>query len=340
MKKTTVKIIFAIMLTAMLLQGCSFNNRDVSLDAEQTDENENLLVIGFSQLGSESAWRTADTESMQQALNTDDGYLLIFNNARQKQENQIKAIRSFISRRVDYIVFSPVIAEGWDTVLKEAKEAGVPVIIADRTISTNDDSLYTTWVGSNTREEGEKAGRWLEQYLEEKNISSSRSVNIVVLQGTTGSSAQLGRTMGFDSIADKHSNWHILEQTNGDFTTAKGKEVMEDMIASHEKIDVVVCQNDDMAFGAIEAMEEAGMKFGVGNDIAVISFDAVKDALVLVKEGKINVDIECNPLLGPYITDIIEKLNNGEEVGKKNYVYETVFTQDNVTDEVIDNRPY
>lgn len=341
-KKIISGLIMIITAASVLLAGCGFKVGTVE-DVEPDSSvivDENLLVIGFSQLGSESVWRTADTESIQDSLSSDDGYFLIYKNARQKQENQIKAIRNYISRRVDYIIFSPVTAEGWDTVLQEAKEAGVPVIIVDRTISTQDDSLYTTWVGSNTREEGEKAGRWLEQYLRDNNLDKKEEINIVVLQGTTGSSAQIGRTIGFDSIADKHPNWHILEQTSGDFTTARGKEVMKDMIRRYENIDVVVSQNDDMTFGAIEAMDEVGMKYGVGTGTCVISFDAVSEALSLVKEGKINVDIECNPLLGPYIADIITRLEDGEAIGKKNYVEETVFTIDNVTDELLEGRTY
>ena len=341
-KKIISGLVMIITAASVLLAGCGFKVgivEDITPDSSVIVD-ENLLVIGFSQLGSESVWRTADTESIQDSLSSDDGYFLIYKNARQKQENQIKAIRNYISRRVDYIIFSPVTAEGWDTVLQEAKEADVPVIIVDRSISTQDDSLYTTWVGSNTREEGEKAGRWLEQYLSDMKMDKREEINIVVLQGTTGSSAQIGRTIGFDSIADKHPNWRILEQTSGDFTTARGKEVMKDMIRRYENIDVVVSQNDDMTFGAIEAMDEAGMKYGVGTDTCVISFDAVSEALSLVKEGKINVDVECNPLLGPYIADIISRLEDGEVVDKKNYVEETVFTIDNVTDELLEGRTY
>ena len=327
-----------IAFTIFMLVGCGFFGDVKPADNELENSTEDLIVVGYSQIGSESVWRTANSVSIQSALTTENGYFLMFSNARQKQENQIKAIRSFVSQRVDYIVFSPVTEDGWETVLQEAKEAGVPVILADRMISVSDDSLYATWVGSNTREEGEKAGRWLEQYLRKKG-RASEEINIVVLQGTTGSSAQLGRTMGFDSIADQHKNWNILEQTSGDFTVAKGKEVMESMLKKYDDIDVIVSQNDDMTFGAMEALDEKGLSYGVNGDIVIISFDAVYDALKMVSEGKINVDIECNPEQGEYISEIIQKIENGETLEKKYYVDEQVFTIDNVND-VLEGRTY
>lgn len=320
-----------VTIIILFFVGCGFVGRMGPKEKEPDNSTQDLVVVGYSQIGSESVWRTANSASIQSALTKENGYFLIFNNARQKQENQIKAIRSFVSQRVDYIVFSPVTEDGWETVLQEAKEAGVPVILADRMVSVNDDSLYATWVGSNSREEGEKAGKWLEDYLRREG-KSSREINIVVLQGTTGSSAQLGRTMGFDSIADKHKNWKILEQTSGDFTIAKGKEVMESMLKKYDKIDVVVSQNDDMTFGAMEAMDEKGITYGVDGDVILISFDAVHDALQLVAEGKINVDIECNPEQGEYISEIIQKIENGESLEKKYYVEEQVFTMENVND--------
>ena len=327
-----------ITIIILFFVGCGFVGRITPKEKEPDNSTQDLVVVGYSQIGSESVWRTANSASIQSALTKENGYFLIFNNARQKQENQIKAIRSFVSQRVDYIVFSPVTEDGWETVLQEAKEAGVPVILADRMVSVNDDSLYATWVGSNAREEGEKAGKWLEDHLRREG-KSSREINIVVLQGTTGSSAQLGRTMGFDSIADKHKNWKILEQTSGDFTVAKGKEVMESMLKKYDKIDVVVSQNDDMTFGAMEAMDEKGITYGVDGDVILISFDAVHDALQLVAEGKINVDIECNPEQGEYISEIIQKIENGESLEKKYYVEEQVFTIENVND-VLEQRTY
>lgn len=329
----------AIILIAMLwlLAGCKAAEKNINEQTLPKEEDE-LITVGFSQLGSESLWRIANTKSVSDSLTAENGFSLEFNNARQRQDNQIKALRGFISQRVDYIAFSPVTEEGWETVLGEAREAGIPVILVDRKISTNDDSLYTTWIGSDARLEGERAGEWLEENMRRSRYPQ-RDINIVVLQGTTGSSAQLGRMMGFDSISDRHSNWHILEQAPADFTTAKGKEVMKYFLDKYEKIDVVVSQNDDMTFGAIAALNEAGIKCGGDDGMIIISFDAVRDALKLVSDGIISVDVECNPLQGDYIADVIRKLENGEVVERSYVVDEQVFTKENV-DAAMSSRAY
>lgn len=336
--------LFSALLCALFLaamSGCG-SFQDVMPEENHSekipDEEENLVVVGFSQLGSESVWRTANSESIQEALTRENGFFLEFNNARQKQENQIKAIRGFISQRVDYIMFSPATESGWETVLREAQDAGIPVILVDRKASLEDDSLYTAWVGSDMISEGKKAGIWLEDYLKEEG-RDKEEINIVVLQGTIGSSAQLEREKGFNMIAEAHPNWHILKQEPADFTTAKGKEVMEAFLRIYSNIDVVVSQNDDMTFGAIQAMDERGITTGVDGDIILISFDAVREALELVSQGIINVDIECNPNQGEYILELIRKLENGEMVDKENVVEEKVFTQENV-DEYLDTRTY
>lgn len=336
-KHRWIKMITCGMMTVLLtlcLSSCGVFE-DVVVEDESEMIDSDLIVVGFSQLGSESMWRTAHTASIQNALTKEDGFFLIYNNARQKQENQIKAVRSFISQRVDYIVFSPSAEEGWETVLQEAKDAGIPVILVDRTVSVADVSLYTTWIGANARQEGENAGLWLEEEMSRE----KGDVNIVVLQGTEGSSVRLGRTKGFQSIAEKHGNWHILEQQNGDFTTAKAKEVMKILLAKYPDIDVVVSQNDDMTFGAIEAMDEAGLSYGADGDIKVISFDAVHEALEMVRDGKINVDIECNPEQGAKVAEIIKRLERGEKVGKSYPIDEKVFTRENVED-YLDSRTY
>ncbi len=328
----------------ILLSGCgSFAGPAVS-DVTQGDStietksDDALISVGFSQLGSESTWRSANTESVKASLSTGNGFFLIFDNARQKQEKQIKAVRSFISQRVDYIVICPVIQEGWEMVLSEARDAGIPVILLDRNISVNDDSLYTAFIGEDMYAEGASAGKWLESYLDEEEMSTE-TVNIVVLEGTTGSSAQAGRTRGFGAIAARHMNWNMLASANGEFTQAKGKETMERLLKEFDDIDVIVCQNDDMAFGALEALQEAGIKTGGKGDKILISFDGTKKALELVKEGVINVDVECNPNSGDLLAQIINDLEAGKTVDKTNYMDEKVFTKDNV-DEYIEDRNY
>lgn len=344
MKKRILSICILLGVLISLIGGCSKlqlfqgNLETVQTEDITAQEKEEYIVVGFSQIGSESLWRTANTASIQNALTKEKGYFLQFNNARQKQENQIKAIRSFISQRVDYIVFSPVTQDGWETVLQEAKEAHIPVILVDRMVSVKDSSLYTTWIGTNSKAEGIKAGAWLDDYLLNHG-REDEDINIVVLQGTIGSSVQLGRRMGFDTIADLHDNWHILQQESADFTTSKGKEVMQMLLNKYPDIDVIVSQNDDMTFGALEALEEAGIKTGTDGEVIMISFDAVKGALELVQQGIINVDVECNPEQGRYVEEVIQKLERGEKVEKSYVVEEKVFTQNNVNN-YIDERTY
>ena len=303
-----------------------------------TIKDEDLITVGFSQIGSESQWRTANTASIQNALTKEKGYFLIYNNARQKQENQIKVIRSFISQQVDYIVFAPIAEDGWDTVLLEAEQAGIPVILVDRKIDSPSLSYFTTWVGADTRQEGEEAALWLENYLQEKG-REEEEIRILALEGTAGSSSQEGRSEGFDLIAKKHKNWTVLERQDADFTNSRAKEIMEGYIEKYDDFDVVLSQNDDMTFGAIEAMQEAGISIGEDGDVVVISFDATREGLQMVQDGLILVDVECNPLQGEKVEEVIRKLERGELVQKFNRVEENVFTQENV-DEFIDQRRY
>ena len=325
-----------IVIMGMTLASCVMF--DDGLEQEVAAEDDNLIVVGYSQLGSESVWRTANTASIERALSKENGFFLQLKNARQKQENQIKAIRSFISQRVDYIVFSPIEEEGWRTVLTEAREAGIPVILVDRTIAKKDESLYTTRVGTDTYWEGEQAGKWLEKDLK-RTGEQDEEINIVVLEGTTGATSQIGRSVGFERIAKEHDNWKIMASESGDFTTAKGKEVMQKYLWKYDDIDVLVSQNDDMTFGAIEALKEAGWRIGPGDDIRIISFDAGKAALERVKAGEIDVDIECNPEQGEMLAEVIHKLQNGERVEKEYMVEDKVFTIENV-DEYLDSRTY
>ncbi len=315
--------IFCIVL--IVLASCSlrpWKNLQNNNTDNTTNIDSDLTIVGFSQLGSESDWRSANSKSIQNALVKKNGFSLIFSNGRQSQENQIKAVRSFIFQEVDYIVIAPVTETGWDTVLEEARQAGIPVIIVDRMIETKDESLYVACVGTDKYLEGMKAGRWLENYLEEQ---KKDTINIVVLEGTQDSTAQIGRSNGFMDVAKLHSNWNILAHENGDFTKAKGKEVMNKFLQRFDDIDVLVSQNDDMTFGAIEAIQEAGLTCGINGDITVISFDAVSEAFDKMEAGLINVDIECNPLQGPIIAEIIERLEKGEKVDKISYVDGKVF---------------
>jgi simple sugar transport system substrate-binding protein len=298
-----------------------FYKKDINSQLGEDD----LIVVGFSQVGAESDWRVENTESFKSTFTEENGYYLLYSDAQQKQENQIKAIRSFILQDVDYIVFAPIVETGWDAVLKEAKEAGIPVIITDRMVDVEDDDLYTCWVGADFELEGEKAGEWLERYLE-KNADSSEQINIVTLEGTIGATAQIGRTKGFSKYLRRNRNWNMLEMQDADFTQARAQEVMEEFLEKYPDIDVVVSQNDNMTFGAINAIEAAGKTCGPEGDITIISFDAVEDAVKLVEDGKINVTVECNPIHGPVVEGVIRQLEAGETPEKIIYMEEGVIS--------------
>jgi len=332
------KIMAALLALALLTAGCVRVPVQEMEEAERFSADENLVVVGVSQVGSESVWRTANTESIQKAFTKEKGYFLIFDNARQKQENQIKAIRSFISQRVDYIIFSPITEDGWDTVLQEAKEAGIPVILLDRKVKVEDDSLYTAWIGSDFHKEGRLAGEVLEKTLR-RHGRTEETIRIVVLRGTAGATATIGRERGFNEVAAEHENWLIVDAVDGDFTTAKGREEMEKLLKKYKDIDVVISQNDDMTFGALGAIEEAGFTTGENGDIMVISFDATKSALELVEEGVITADIECNPDQGGQAETVIQRMESGAPVAKLYFVPEECYTKANVS-RALEERTY
>lgn len=294
---------------------------------------EDLIVVGFSQVGAESDWRTANTKSMQDTFVEANGYRLIFDDAQQKQENQITAIRNFIQQEVDYIVLAPVTETGWDTVLQEAQDAAIPVIIVDRMIDVSDDALFTAWVGSDFKLEGDKAVEWMQE-------TQAEELKIVHLQGTIGSSAQIGRSEGLEEGVEANEGWEIIAQQTGEFTQAKGQEVMESILKQHDDINVVYAENDNMAFGAIDAIEAAGKTVGVDGDIVVISFDATRAGLDATLEGKINYNVECNPLHGVRVDALIQQLEAGEEVDKLAYVEEMTFDATTITQDDIDAREY
>jgi len=296
---------------------------------------DDTITVGFSQVGAESDWRTANSESMKSTFSEENGYNLIFDDAQQKQENQLTAIRNFIQQEVDYILLAPVTETGWDTVLQEAKDADIPVIIVDRMVDVSDDSLYTTWIGTDSLLEGRKAAEWLNAYTTAKGIDA-KDVNIVDIQGTIGSTAQIGRSKGLEEGVDNYG-WNLLAQQSGEFTQAKGQEVMESMLKQYDNINVVYCENDNEAFGAIDAIEAAGKT--VGSDIAngeimVMSFDTTNAGLTDTLAGKIACDVECNPLHGPRAEELIKALEAGEEVEKLNYVDEEIFATDDTVDKV------
>jgi ABC-type sugar transport system substrate-binding protein len=276
------------------------------------------IVLGFAQVGAESGWRTANTKSIQESAKS-AGIDLKFSDAQQKQENQIKAIRSYIQQKVDVIAFSPVVESGWDTVLKEAKDAKIPVVLTDRAVDSADDSLYVSFLGSDFIEEGKKAGDWVM-----KEYASESSVKIAQLEGTTGSAPAIDRAEGFADVIKADPKFKIVASQTGDFTRAGGKQVTEALLKSNPDINLIYAHNDDMGLGAIEAIEAAGKV--PGKDIKIVTVDAVKDGMTALSEGKINFIVECSPLLGPQLMDVVKKIKAGETVEKRILTEETTFT--------------
>ena len=310
------------------LAGCAGGGGAASEGPKALDE----LVVGFAQVGAESGWRTANTKDIQAAFE-ESGIELKFSDAQQKQENQIKAIRSYIQQGVDYIAFSPVVETGWDAVLNEAKAAGIPVVLTDRAVDSKDTSLYVSFLGSDFIEEGKKAGLWvLDEYKD-----STEKVNIVQLEGTTGAAPAIDRAEGFADVIRQNPNLEVVESQTGDFTRAGGKQVMEAMLKSNPDIDLVYAHNDDMGLGAIEAIEAAGLTPGV--DIKIVTVDAVKDGMQALADGKINFIVECSPLLGTQLVDIIKTLNDGGSVEPRIITEETTFDQDQAI-EALPDRQY
>ena len=277
------------------------------------------LTIGFAQTGAESEWRTANTESVISAAKA-AGVTLKFSDAQQKQENQIKAMRSFIAQKVDVIILAPLVTTGWENVLQEAKAAKIPVITESRNVIVKDETLWTTFIGSDFVEEGRRAGRW----LIESQKNNKGEVNIVELQGTVGSDPAIDRKKGFEEAIKADPKFKIIRSQTGDFSRAKGKEIMEAFLkAEGKKINVLYAHNDDMGIGAIQAIEEAGLK--PGKDILVIGVDAVKGAFEAMIAGKMNVSVECSPLLGPQLMQAAKDIVAGKKVEKWIKTNEGVF---------------
>jgi ABC-type sugar transport system substrate-binding protein len=303
-RKITVSL--AGILTLALATGCGGASSETNSAGESSAATKSI-TLGFSQVGSESGWRSANTDSVKLAA-TEAGVTLKFSDAQQKQENQIKALRNFIQQKVDVISFSPVVTTGWDTVLKEAKDAKIPVILTDRSVDVSDPSLFVTLVGSDFTQEGVKAGNWVN-----KEFASATAVNVAELQGTTGSAPAIERKKGFFSVVTDPKFKVVASQT-GDFTRAGGKQVMTAFLKAHPDINLLFAHNDDMALGAIEAIEAAGKV--PGKDIKIISIDAVKDGMQALSDGKISYIVECSPLLGPQLMETAKKVLAGETLDK------------------------
>ena len=294
-----------------------------------------VFVVGFSQVGSESDWRIANTKSMTATFADDAGYELVIENARQMQDNQFAAVRRFILEGVDFIIIAPTVEEGWDTVLTEVHDAGIPVIVMDRSVAVENDDLYLTNIGSDFLHQGNLAVEWLENEIPE-----DKEINILHLQGTLGATAQIQRTKALEDAVAKHPTWNISSQLYGDFTEAKAYEVVTDYLKNNRDINVLYSENDNMTFGAMRALEEAGITYGNGGQVKIITFDATKEALQYCHDGKIDLCVECNPMFGPRVKELIENYRNGIPIPKHVYVDESAYTTKDITQEFVDSREY
>ena len=351
MKKKLLALSLSLAM-AFALAACGGNGGTANSNTPAGDgSDDEPIQVGFAQVGHESDWRTASTKSAQDVFSEENGYELSFVDCDNDSAVQLDAVRNFIQQGMDYIIIDPIVDTGWDAVLTECEDAGIPVIIIDRTITDSD--KYTAWVGSDFKVEGLACGEWLKAFAADKGIEE---INALVIEGSTGASATIGRTDGFKEIADREG-WTILDSQSGDFTEAGGQEVMESYCQSYKgQFNVVICQNDNEAAGAMTAMDAAGVSYGVDGDVILVSFDATKPYVQLVMDGKINANFECNPMAAPMVDEIIKQLENDETPEKEVYVTESWFAaEDNiktitvngeeqemvhVTQEVLDARPY
>lgn len=333
------------------------------------EDDDYLITVGFSQSGEDSPWKTANTESLKSTLIEDNGYELLWEDAQEDQEAQIATLRSFIEQGVDYIVLDPIVETGWETVLKEAEEAAIPVIISNRQIDVEDTSLYTCWLGCDFREEGVQAGEWLEQYFEDQEEAAAEEPDteepdtedsdaentdaeetepgkegsekyLAIVQGAIGDYMQLERMEGLGSILSDHSDWVIAGQQTAEGERERAKEVTALFLENTPALDAVIAENDQMALGVIDALKEAGISCGPDGDTAVLVFGASQETLQAMDWGEVNVAFDNSPLFGPRIAEIIQRLESGVAIDKEQYMDNEAVEPGENLDEWLENAVY
>jgi simple sugar transport system substrate-binding protein len=304
----------------LMLTSCGVQKEDESV--------HNAVVVGFSQLGAESSWRIANTASMEEAAK-EAGFGLMMENANQKQEKQIDAIRSFIAYQVDVIVFSPIVENGWDNVLNEAKKAGIPVILMDRMIETNDETLYTSYVGADFYAEGKRAGEYL---IRKANAMGAEHMNICEICGTADSTPMRDRQRGFMDVIRDDPRFTVIESVDGDFLRSKGEECMRELLEKYGRdgFDVIYSHNDSMTLGVLDVLENTK---DAPKDLILITVDGEKEAVDALKAGRINCVVQCTPDLGPSVMKLVGDLKDGKKLPKVYHPDEGSFTDfDDLTD--------
>ncbi len=312
--------ILVIIMICLLLSSCRKTD-----PAAEADPSSKQIILGFSQIGAESAWRNQNTQSIHEAA-AEAGIQLLFTNAEQKQENQIRAIRSFIAYQVDVIAFVPIVTKGWDNVLREAKDAGIPVLVTDRKIEIQDESLYAGFIGTDSVQAGRRAGLFLLDKYRNRTASEEEPIRIVELTGNVGSSVAIGRGIGFREIIGDDPRFEVIYSESGDFLRSKGYELMQSILETYDDIDVLYSHNDSMTLGALDAMKEKGIR--PGTDIVIVTIDAEQAAINALQQGEVNCVIECNPKMGPDIMKLVKSLAAGEGISRQIYVQEQVFRED------------
>lgn len=333
--------IFFILFFSFCFLSCNKKDSSQQISSEK-------IIVGFSQIGAESAWRTCHTSSIRREAERAD-VQLVFENAEQKQENQIRAIRSFIIYQVDVIAFVPIVTDGWDTVLGEARDAGIPVLVVDRKINTSDETLYAGFVGTDSEKEGRNCARFLQKKFmpSEKNdddeiisaddkatdstddsakYSFDRKLRIFEIRGTENASVTLGRAAGFREIILHDDMFEIIGSESGDFLRSRGKEVMANALDKYENIDIIFSHNDGMTLGILDELESRNI--AAGKDICIVSVDGEQAAINAIREGKINFVAECNPFQGQLVMALIKKIASGQDIPRQIYVEEQVFGED------------
>ncbi len=322
--KSWQRIISCLVPVCLLCLCLCFSSCRKGDTASEDDPPQKGIILGFSQIGAESAWRNCNTRNIQEAA-AGAGIQLLFTNAESKQENQIKAIRSFIAYQVDVIAFVPIVTDGWDNVLREAKAAGIPVLVTDRKIEIQDESLYAGFIGTDSLQEGREAGLFLLDKFKDTPASAAKPIRIVELTGTVNSSVVTGRGLGFREIIENNPKFAIIHSESGDFLRSKGYELMRSILNTYEDIDVIFSHNDGMTLGALEAMKEKGIN--PGKDIVIITIDAEQAAIDALKRGEVNCVIECNPKTGPDIMRLVKDLAEGKTISRLIHVDEQVFRE-------------